>query len=50
MRIYWSPEAFHDFRYRLRQLTGRSWGVSRAYRMRNLTDYIRGWMHYFGLS
>jgi RNA-directed DNA polymerase len=49
-RIYWSPEAFQDFRHRLRKLTGRSWGVSMAYRIRKLNEYIRGWMHYFGLS
>jgi RNA-directed DNA polymerase len=49
-RIYWSQEAFPDFRHRLRKLTGRSWGVSMAYRMRKLNEYIRGWMQYFGLS
>ena len=49
-RIYWSPEAFQDFRHRLRKLTGRSWGVSMAYRIRKLNEYIRGWLHYFGLS
>jgi RNA-directed DNA polymerase len=49
-RIYWSPEAFQDFRHRLRQLTGRSWGVSMAYRIHKLNEYIRGWMHYYGLS
>jgi len=49
-RIYWSHEALQDFRYRLRKLTGRSWGVSLAYRIRKLNEYIRGWMHYFGLS
>jgi RNA-directed DNA polymerase len=49
-RIYWSPEAFQDFRHRLRKLTGRSWGVSMAYRIRQLNEYIRGWIQYFGLS
>jgi RNA-directed DNA polymerase len=49
-RIYWLPEAFQDFRHRLRQLTGRSWGVSMAYRISKLNEYIRGWMQYFGLS
>jgi RNA-directed DNA polymerase len=49
-RIYWSPEAVQDFRHRLRKLTGRSWGVSMAYRIRKLNEYIRGWIHYFGLS
>jgi len=34
----------------VRKLTGRSWGVSRASRIRNLNESIRGWMHYFGLS
>ena len=49
-RIYWSPETFRDFRHRLRKLTGRSWGVSMAYRIRKLNEYIQGWLHYFGLS
>jgi RNA-directed DNA polymerase len=49
-RIYWSHEAFQDFRHRLRELTGRSWGVSMAYRIRKLNEYIRGWIQYFGLS
>jgi RNA-directed DNA polymerase len=49
-RIYWSPEAFQDFRHRLRKLTGRSWGVSMAYRIRHLNEYIRGWVQYFGRS
>jgi RNA-directed DNA polymerase len=49
-RIYWSPEAFQDFRHRLRKLTGRSWGVSMAYRISKLNEYIRGWLYYFGLS
>jgi RNA-directed DNA polymerase len=49
-RISWSPAAFQDFRPRLRQLTGRSWGVSMAYRIRTLNESIRGWLQYFGLS
>jgi RNA-directed DNA polymerase len=49
-RIYWSPKAFQDFRHRLRKLTGRSWGVAMAYRIRKLNEYIRGWLQYFGLS
>lgn len=48
--IYWSHEAFQDFRHRLRELTGRSWGVSMAYRIRKLNEYVRGWIQYFGLS
>jgi RNA-directed DNA polymerase len=49
-RIYWSSEAFQDFRHRLRKLTGRSWGVAMAYRIRKLNEYLRGWLQYFGLA
>jgi RNA-directed DNA polymerase len=49
-RSYWSQEAFQDFRHRLRELTGRSGGVSLAYRVSKLNEYIRGWIQYFGLS
>ena len=49
-RISWSHEAFQDFRHRLRELTGRSWGVSMADRIRQLNEYIQGWVQYFGLS
>jgi RNA-directed DNA polymerase len=49
-RIYWSPAALQAFRPRLRKLTGRSWGVSMAYRISQLNEYIRGWIQYFGRS
>lgn len=48
-RIDWSPAAFPDFRPRLRELTGRSGGVSRASRSSNLNESLRGWIQYFGL-
>ena len=49
-RLSWAHEAGQDFRHRLRQLTGRSWGVSMAYRISKLNAYLRGWRQYFGLS
>jgi RNA-directed DNA polymerase len=49
-KLRWSDEAFADFRHRLRRLTGRSWGVSMAYRLEKLGRYLRGWMNYFGIS
>ena len=49
-KIRWTPAAFADFRHRIRQLTGRSWGVSMAYRLGKLAEYARGWMQYFGIS
>ena len=49
-RLRWTDRAFEDFRYHLRRLTGRSWGVSMAYRLHKLAQYIRGWMGYYGIS
>jgi RNA-directed DNA polymerase len=49
-KLRWSDEAFRDFKHRVRQLTGRSWGVSMAYRFNRLAQYLRGWMNYFGIS
>jgi RNA-directed DNA polymerase len=49
-RRSWSHAAVQDFRHRLHKLTGRSGGVSMAYRIRNLNEYLQGWLQYFGLS
>jgi RNA-directed DNA polymerase len=49
-KLRWSEAAFADFKHRVRQLTGRSWGVSMAYRFHKLGQYLRGWMGYFGIS
>jgi RNA-directed DNA polymerase len=49
-KLRWSERAYQDFRYRLRKLTGRSWGVSMDYRLKKLAEYVRGWMGYFGIS
>ncbi len=49
-KLRWSDRAFDDFRHNLRRLTGRSWGVSMAFRFDKLAQYVRGWMGYFGIS
>ena len=49
-KLRWSDEAFEDFQHRVRELTGRSWGVSMDYRLDKLSQYLRGWMGYFGIS
>ena len=49
-KLRWSDRAFEDFKHQVRKLTGRSWGVSMAYRFRKLAQYVRGWMGYFGIS
>lgn len=49
-KIRWTESSFADFHYQLKYLTRRSWGVSMAYRLRKLNQYIRGWMNYYGIS
>jgi RNA-directed DNA polymerase len=49
-KLRWSAGAFEDFKHRLRELTGRSWGVSMQHRFEKLGQYLRGWMGYFGIS
>jgi len=49
-KIRWSDKAFREFKRRVKRLTGRSWFVSMGYRYKKLSQYIRGWMNYFGIS
>ncbi len=49
-RLRWSDSAYNTFLYRLRRLTGRSWGVSMDVRLHKLAQYLRGWMGYYGIS
>jgi RNA-directed DNA polymerase len=49
-KLRWSVAAFADFKHHVRTFTGRSWGVSMSYRFKQLGQYVRGWMGYFGIS
>jgi RNA-directed DNA polymerase len=49
-KILWSDESYRSFRHRVKELTGRSWGVSMKYRLSKLSTYIRGWVNYFGIA
>jgi len=49
-KIIWSPKSLANFKHRIRELTGRSWGISWVYRYQQLRRYIVGWINYFGLS
>jgi len=49
-KIVWSEKSLARFKRRVKELTGRSWGVSMDYRLTKLSEFIRGWMAYFALS
>jgi RNA-directed DNA polymerase len=41
-KIRWTDEALADFKHRVRELTGRSWGVAMEHRLQKLGQYARG--------
>ena len=49
-KIRWLEKKLAAFKQRVKELTGRSWGVSMEFRLHMLGQYVRGWMGYFGLS
>jgi RNA-directed DNA polymerase len=49
-KIRWLEKKLAAFKHRVKQLTGRSWGVSMEYRLHKLGQYVRGWLGYFGIS
>ena len=49
-KIVWSEKSLARFKRRVKELTGRGWGVAMDYRLQKLSEFIRGWMAYFALS
>ena len=39
-----------EFRAKVRQLTGRTWGVSMERRLKSLNRYVSGWFGYYRIS
>ena len=49
-KIRWTDKSEAAFKHRVKELTGRSWGVSMDYRLHKLGQYMWGWAAYFGIS
>ena len=49
-RIHWHPNALQKFKQEVRRLSNRNWGVSMRYQLRKLSQYLRGWINYFGIA
>jgi RNA-directed DNA polymerase len=45
-----SESNVRKFKRRIREITGRSRGISMEHRLRRLRSYLRGWAGYFGLA
>jgi RNA-directed DNA polymerase len=49
-RIKWHPKTLQKFKQRIRELTNRNWGVSMRYQLYKTSQYIAGWINYFGIA
>lgn len=48
--IKWHNKTLHRFKQQVRLLTNRNWGVSMQYQLFKLSQYLRGWINYFGIA
>lgn len=49
-RITWHSKTLQKFKQQVRLLTNRNWGVSMQYQLYKLSQYLRGWINYFGMA
>ena len=49
-RIQPSPKSLQKFKQKIRCLTNRNWGVSMSYQLFKTSEFIRGWINYFGIA
>ena len=49
-RIQWHPKTVLKFKQQVRRLTNRNWGVSMRYQLFKISQYLRGWINYFGIA
>lgn len=49
-RIQIHPKTLKRFKQKVRRLTNRNWGVSMRYQLFKTSQYLRGWINYFGIA
>lgn len=49
-RIQVHPKKLEQFKQQIRRLTNRNWGVSMRYQLFKTSQFIRGWINYFGIA
>ena len=48
--IHWHPKTLQKFKQQVRCLTNRNWGVTMKYQLFKISQYLRGWINYFGIA
>lgn len=49
-QIQWHDKALKKFKQEVRTLTNRNGGVSMSYQLFKLSQYLRGWINYYGIA
>jgi RNA-directed DNA polymerase len=49
-KLVWHDKVLQQFKHRVREITGRSRGISMERKVHELTLYLRGWINYFGVA
>ena len=49
-RIQIHPKTLERFKQKVRRLTNRNWGVSMRFQLFKTSQYLRGWINYFGIA
>jgi RNA-directed DNA polymerase len=49
-QIKWHPKILLKFKQKIRELTNRNWGVSMHYQLYKTSQYMTGWINYFGIA
>jgi RNA-directed DNA polymerase len=49
-KIQWHAKTLHIFKQKTRRLRNRNWGVSMGYQLFKVSQYLRGWVNYFGIA
>jgi len=49
-KVKWHAKSLKKFKQKVRELTNRNWGVSMSYQLFKLTQYLRGWINYYGIA
>jgi len=49
-RVYCHDKSLKKFKEEVRRLTNRNWGVSMNYQLFKTSQYLRGWVNYFGIA
>lgn len=49
-RIQWHADTLRKFKQRVPELTNRYWGVSMRYQLFRVSQFLRGWINYFGIA